>query len=84
MQEKSLGDHIIIVNKISKTFPNGVSALQDFSSKIRRSEVVVVIGPSVLANPLCFDASTDSKRSIVVPSSLTASPSMTTRVTAWP
>ncbi len=46
MQEKSLGDHIIIVNKISKTFPNGVSALQDFSSKIRRSEVVVVIGPS--------------------------------------
>ena len=46
MQEKSLGDHIIIVNKISKTFPNGVSALKDFSSKIRRSEVVVVIGPS--------------------------------------
>lgn len=46
MQEKSLGDHIIIVNKISKTFPNGVSALQDFSSKIHRSEVVVVIGPS--------------------------------------
>jgi ABC-type polar amino acid transport system ATPase subunit len=46
MQEKSLGDHIIIVNKISKTFPNGVCALQDFSSKIRRSEVVVVIGPS--------------------------------------
>ena len=46
MQEKSLGDHIIIVNKITKTFPNGVRALQDFSSKIRRSEVVVVIGPS--------------------------------------
>ena len=46
MQEKSLGDHIIIVNKISKTFPNGVRALQAISSKIRRSEVVVVIGPS--------------------------------------
>ena len=46
MQEKSLGDHIIIVKKISKTFPNGVRALQDISSKIRRSEVVVVIGPS--------------------------------------
>jgi ABC-type polar amino acid transport system ATPase subunit len=46
VQEKSLGDHIIIVNRISKTFPNGVSALRDFSSKIRRSEVVVVIGPS--------------------------------------
>ena len=46
MQEKALGDHIIIVNKISKIFPNGVRALQEFSSKIRRSEVVVVIGPS--------------------------------------
>ncbi|MGD8228956.1 MAG: amino acid ABC transporter ATP-binding protein [Desulfobacteraceae bacterium] len=46
MQENSLGDHIIIVNKISKTFPNGVRALHNFSSKIRRSEVVVVIGPS--------------------------------------
>ena len=46
MQEEVLGGHIIIVNKITKTFPNGVRALHDFSTKIRRSEVVVVIGPS--------------------------------------
>lgn len=46
MQEEVLRGHIIIVNKITKTFPNGVRALHDFSTKIRRSEVVVVIGPS--------------------------------------
>ncbi len=46
MQERVLGDHIISVNKINKTFPNGVRALRDFSTKIRRREVVVVIGPS--------------------------------------
>ena len=46
MQEKKLGDYIVTVDKISKTFPNGVCALSDFTTKIRRSEVVVVIGPS--------------------------------------
>ncbi len=46
MQEKKLGDYIVTVDKINKTFPNGVCALSDFSTKIRRSEVVVVIGPS--------------------------------------
>jgi polar amino acid transport system ATP-binding protein len=46
MQEEVLGGHIITVNKITKTFPNGVRALHEFSTKIRRSEVVVVIGPS--------------------------------------
>jgi ABC-type polar amino acid transport system ATPase subunit len=46
MQEKELGDHIIQVDKINKTFPNGPHALVDFSSNIRRKEVVVVIGPS--------------------------------------
>ncbi|UCF94131.1 MAG: amino acid ABC transporter ATP-binding protein [Desulfobacterales bacterium] len=46
MAPKKLGDYIIQVNAISKTFPNGVIALSDFSTKIRRSEVVVVIGPS--------------------------------------
>jgi ABC-type polar amino acid transport system ATPase subunit len=40
------GDYIITVDEINKTFPNGVRALCDFSTKIRRSEVVVVIGPS--------------------------------------
>ena len=46
MQEKKLGDYIVTVDKIGKTFPNGVCALRDFSTEIRRSEVVVIIGPS--------------------------------------
>jgi len=46
MQEKTLGDYIIEVDGIYKTFPNGVQALHNFSTKIRRREVVVVIGPS--------------------------------------
>ena len=46
MQEMRLGDYIIEVDKISKTFPNGVRALSDFSTKIRHKEVVVIIGPS--------------------------------------
>ena len=46
MHEKKLGDYIVTVDKINKTFPNGVCALRDFSTKIRRSEVVVIIGPS--------------------------------------
>jgi len=37
---------IIIVDQISKTFPNGVQALCDFSIHVRRREVLVVIGPS--------------------------------------
>ncbi len=39
-------DAIIVVEHISKTFTNGVKALVDFSTRIRRGEVVVVIGPS--------------------------------------
>ena len=46
MQDKELGDYIVTVEKIGKTFPNGVCALRDFSTRIRRSEVVVIIGPS--------------------------------------
>jgi ABC-type polar amino acid transport system ATPase subunit len=46
MSHKELGEYIIKVDRISKTFPNGVRALQDFSTNIRRREVVVVIGPS--------------------------------------
>jgi polar amino acid transport system ATP-binding protein len=45
-QEKKLGDYIIEVDRINKTFDNGVCALKDFSTRIRRSEVVVLIGPS--------------------------------------
>jgi ABC-type polar amino acid transport system ATPase subunit len=46
VQEKKLGDYIVMVDKIGKTFSNGVCALRDFSTRIRRSEVVVIIGPS--------------------------------------
>jgi len=46
MAEKVLGDNIITIDRISKTFPNGVCALKDFSARIRQREVVVVIGPS--------------------------------------
>ena len=40
------GDYIILVDKINKTFSNGVKALTDFSAAIYRGEVVVIIGPS--------------------------------------
>lgn len=46
MTEKQFGDYIINVKDICKTFPNGVKALTNFSTNIRRAEVVVVIGPS--------------------------------------
>jgi polar amino acid transport system ATP-binding protein len=46
MPPKQLGDDIITVDKINKTFTNGVRALCDFSTNVRRSEVLVVIGPS--------------------------------------
>ncbi len=37
---------IIIVDHISKTFPNGIRGLTDFSARIHQREVVVIIGPS--------------------------------------
>jgi ABC-type polar amino acid transport system ATPase subunit len=37
---------IIEVDMINKRFPNGISALVDFSIEIFRTEVVVIIGPS--------------------------------------
>lgn len=37
---------IILVDRISKTFANGVEALRDFSIRVLRREVLVVIGPS--------------------------------------
>ena len=46
MEKKEMREYIVEVDKISKTFPNGVCALSNFSTNIRRREVVVVIGPS--------------------------------------
>jgi len=38
--------HIVITENISKTFDNGVVALRNFSIRVGRGEVVVVVGPS--------------------------------------
>jgi polar amino acid transport system ATP-binding protein len=46
MSEKELGEHIITIDSVSKTFAGGVQAVKDFSAKIRRREVVVIMGPS--------------------------------------
>ncbi|MBW2028148.1 MAG: amino acid ABC transporter ATP-binding protein [Deltaproteobacteria bacterium] len=37
---------MITVDGVTKTFPNGVRALDNFSTRIRRKEVLVIIGPS--------------------------------------
>jgi polar amino acid transport system ATP-binding protein len=46
MREKELGEHIITIDNVSKAFPGGVQAVKDFSAKIQRREVVVIMGPS--------------------------------------
>lgn len=43
---KHLGDVIITVDHISKTFPGGIQAVRDVSLDVHRSEVVCVVGPS--------------------------------------
>ncbi len=39
-------DHIVLADKICKTFANGVRALHNFSTRVCRGDVVVVVGPS--------------------------------------
>ena len=46
MPIRDLEDFIIVVEHINKTFANDVKAVVDFTAKIQRGEVVVVIGPS--------------------------------------
>lgn len=46
MEGRVQSEHIIEVDRIHKTFPGGVRALVDFSTQVRRGEVLVVIGPS--------------------------------------
>lgn len=43
---KRLGDVIVTVRGISKTFPGNIQAVKDVSLDVHRSEVVCVIGPS--------------------------------------
>jgi len=44
--DSAKADPIIRVDRISKTFANGVRALVDVSAEVQRGEVVVIIGPS--------------------------------------
>jgi polar amino acid transport system ATP-binding protein len=44
--EQKTNDYIVTVDRVNKVFPNGVHALRDFSVRVRRQEVLVVIGPS--------------------------------------
>jgi len=46
MKGKTQGEFIAEVDRINKTFPGGIRALVDFSTKVRRGEVLVIIGPS--------------------------------------
>lgn len=46
MSEKKLGDYIITVDNVSKTFLGGIQAVKNFTTNISRSEVLVIMGPS--------------------------------------
>jgi polar amino acid transport system ATP-binding protein len=46
MSHKELGDVIITIDDVSKTFPGGIEAVKNFTAEIRRREVVVIMGPS--------------------------------------
>ena len=46
MKEKELGDYIVIIENVSKIFPGDIQAVKNFSAKIRKREVVVIMGPS--------------------------------------
>ncbi|MDC7227265.1 MAG: amino acid ABC transporter ATP-binding protein [Spirochaetales bacterium] len=46
MHNKTLGETIIAVDSVSKTFDRNVKALQGVSLKVKQKEVVVIIGPS--------------------------------------
>jgi ABC-type polar amino acid transport system ATPase subunit len=46
MSQKELGDIIITINDVSKTFLGHIHAVKNFSAEIRRREVVVIMGPS--------------------------------------
>jgi len=46
MSEKKLGDYIVIIEDVNKTFQGNIQAVKNFSAKIRKREVVVIMGPS--------------------------------------
>ena len=46
MSDGNADDYIISVNDLNKTFPGDIRALVSFSTRVRRGEVLVIIGPS--------------------------------------
>ncbi len=46
MKKKQCGEPIIHVRNVSKRFPGGIVALDNFSTTVCRQEVLVVVGPS--------------------------------------
>ncbi len=44
--KKTIGEEVIVVRNIVKTYPSGLNALDGVSMTVRRGEVVVVVGPS--------------------------------------
>jgi polar amino acid transport system ATP-binding protein len=46
MSKKELGDVIITIDNLCKTFPGGIQAVKNFSAEIYRRQVVVTMGPS--------------------------------------
>jgi ABC-type polar amino acid transport system ATPase subunit len=46
VEQRVTGEEIIVVDNVFKTYPGGICALSDFSIRVRRKEVLVVIGPS--------------------------------------
>lgn len=46
LDDKEQGDDILVIDNVSKSFPGGVDAVRGFSAKIRRQQVVVIMGPS--------------------------------------
>jgi polar amino acid transport system ATP-binding protein len=46
MEDLNNDDPILIIDNVSKSFPDEIHAVKDFSAEIRRQEVVVIMGPS--------------------------------------
>jgi polar amino acid transport system ATP-binding protein len=44
--DHELDDYIITAEGVSKSFPGGIEAVRNFTARIRRREVVVIMGPS--------------------------------------
>ncbi len=46
MSEAGAQDYIITIDRVTKSYPGGIEAVRDFTARVRRREVVVIMGPS--------------------------------------